>query len=196
MFKVEFDYSQLEKVAQDLGAAIDQIPFSLALAMNEAADVTRKFLITQTWPQHVNARNSSFIAASLTTKDAKANKYSLAVEIYDRLNRGHLEMQARGGTRTPIDGSNLAIPLSTIPKGARGVPARLRPRTMGTKAFKMGDGLYTRDKKGKLKLLYILRSSTAVPKRVPFYEDFATSMSRELQHSLPKAIARAMSTRR
>lgn len=196
MFKVEFDYSQLEQVSQRLGASVDQIPYSLALAMNEAADVTRRFLITQTWPQHVTQRNSSFISASLTTKGAKADKYSLAVEIYDKLDRGNLQMQAKGGYRTPVNGSNLAIPVSTIHRGARGVPARFRPKTLGTKAFKMGDGLYQRDKKGKLRLLYTLKASTVIPKRVPFYEDFASSMSRELMHSLPKAIERAMSTRR
>jgi hypothetical protein len=63
-------------------------------------------------------------------------------------------------------------------------------------AIRIKDALYTRDKRGRLKLMYVLKSRTPVPKRVPFYEDFATSMRRELIVALPIAIAKAMATRR
>jgi hypothetical protein len=62
------------------------------------------------------------------------------------------------------------------------------------------DVLYLRvDKgknKGRLKLMYVLKGRTPIPKRVPFYEDFAASMNRELQRTIPLAVARAMATRR
>ena len=192
---VEMDFSDLEQAAKNLGASTDQIPFALALSLNNAADITRKLLITATWPQHIHQRNASFISASLTTRGARANKSDLTVEIYDKLNRGNLEMQSLGGVRAPKGGSNLAIPVSTINRTSKGVPARLRPKNLPT-AVRKGDALYARDKKGKLRLLYVLKTATKIPKRVPFYEDFALSMQRELVRGIPLAVARAMATRR
>jgi hypothetical protein len=189
------DYSEVEATALALGAAADQVPFAMAIALNRAADVTRNFLAKATWPQHVNARNGSFIMASLTTKESRASKQSLAVEIYDKLDRGNLLKQAMGGTRAPMGGSNLAVPASTISRTQSGVPARFRPKNMPT-AVRKGDVLYSRDRKGRLTLLYVLKPKTNIPKRVPFHDDFATSMLRELARTMPLAIERAMRTRR
>jgi hypothetical protein len=196
MFKIEFDYAELSKAALSLNeAAESQIPYACALALNRSADVTRNLLIKTTWPTHVTARNPSFIAASLTTKEARATKSMLSVEIYDKLNRGNLQMQAKGGTRTPKGGGNLAVPVSNIKRTSRGVPSRLRPRNLKV-AVKRNGMLYSKDSKGRLKLLYALKPTTKIPKRVPFYEDFTASMAREMNRTLPLAIAHAMKTRR
>lgn len=195
MFKIELDFTELEQAAIKIGAAADQVPYALSLAMNRAADVTRNLLITSTWPQHVQQRNNSFIAASLTTRDARASKGSLSVEIYDKLQRGNLVMQSKGGTRAPQGGSNLAVPASNINRTSRGVPTRLRPKNMPT-AVRKGDVLYAKDKKGRLTLLYVLKPATTIPKRVPFYEDYANSMSRELVRTIPMAVEKAMATRK
>ena len=195
MFKIEFNYAEVEKTALSLKAAADQIPYACALALNRAADVTRNYLIKATWPTHVKQRNASFIAASLTTKESRANKSMLSVEIYDKLDRGNLVMQALGGTRTPKKGGNLAVPVSSIKRTSRGVPSRLRPRNLKV-AVKRNGMLYAKDSKGKLKLLYALKPTTKIPKRVPFHADFHASMSRELNRTLPMAIKKAMATRR
>jgi hypothetical protein len=195
VMKLEFDFDDFVKQAAAFDIAADQMPYAFALALNRAADVTRNLLIQTTWPQHIKQRNQSFIAASLTTRDARASKQSLSVEIYDKLDRGNLQMQAKGGTRAPMGGSNLAVPASDVPKTSRGVPSRLRPKNMPT-AVRKGDVLYARDKKNRLKLLYVLKPTTKIPRRVPFYEDFATSMFRELARSIPIAINQAMATRR
>ncbi len=192
MIKVEFDFNELGKFASSLGARADQIPYALALAMNRSADVTRNFLIKQTWPTHVTQRNASFIAASLTTKQARASKQSLAVEIYDRLNRGHLQMQAKGGTRLPLKG-RLAVPVTGVPRSSRGVPQRLKPRNLKN-AIEIRGNLFTRDGRGRLKMVYALKQQTKIPRRVPFYEDFAASMERELRRTIPLAVQKAMST--
>jgi hypothetical protein len=192
--RVQWDFSDWQQTAMAIGAAENQVPYAMALAMNRAADITRSFLIRHTWPGAIKQRNASFIAASLTTRGARANKRSLSVEIYDRLNRGNLLMQALGGVRTPRGGSNLAIPASDIPRSGRGVPGRLRPRNMGNRAFKLRDKLYTRTTKGRLKLLYALKHATPIPRRVPFHADFAASMHREMMRTLPAAIQRAMGT--
>ena len=122
-------------------------------------------------------------------------KGSLSVEIYDKLDRGSLQMQAKGGTRTPHGGSNLAVPSSGVTRTSRGVSSRLRPKNLPT-AVRKGDVLYAKDRKGRLRLLYVLKPATAIPKRVPFYEDFAASMTRELVRTIPLAVQKAMATRR
>jgi hypothetical protein len=193
--RVEFDIVDLVKYSTALGARIDQVPFALATAMNRSVDITRDFLVKVTWPTAIDARNPSFIAASLTTRQAKASKTSLSVEIYDRLNRGNLLMHATGGTRTPLGGGSLAVPSSKIPKGARGVPKRLRPKNLKN-SFKRNGMLFTRDKKGKVTLVYALKKATVIPKSVPFYEDFAVSMAREMRRTIPLAVAKAMKTAR
>jgi hypothetical protein len=195
MFRIEFGYRELEDYAKQLGARVDQIPFALSLAMNRSADVTRNLLIRQTWPNHVHARNPSFIAASLTTRDAKATKSSLAVEIYDRLDHGQLQRQAKGGTRTPHKGANIAIPASSVPRTSRGVAKNFKPANLQN-SFKRKGMLFVRDKKGKVRLVYTLKHQTHIPKRVPFYEDFHASMQRELTRTIPMAVAKAMSTAR
>lgn len=198
MLKIEFDFTDWERQAKSIEGAADQLPYAMSLALNRAADVTRQFLIKATWPQHVHQRNASFIAASLTTKDSRASKQSLAVEIYDKLDRGNLQMQAKGGQRAPRGGSNLAVPASSIPKSSRGVPGNLRPKNLQPDlTFKKGDVLFSKNKRTRrLRLLYVLKHSTKIPKRVPFYEDFAASMQRELHRTMPMAMAKAMATRR
>jgi hypothetical protein len=195
MFKVEISYLNAAQVARSLGAAADQIPYALSLALNRSADVTRNLLIRQTWPSAIHQRNSSFIAASLTTRESRATKSSLSVEIYDKLDRGNLQMQAKGGLRKPRSSGTLAIPASDINRTGSGVPKRLRPANLAN-SFRMKGKLYTRDGKGRLKLVYTLKPSTNIPKRVPFYEDFEASMRRELLRTIPLAVEKAMRTRR
>ena len=194
MIAVEFDLSDVTKYAQSLGAAADQIPYAIAIALNRSADVTRNFLIRETWPQHVQQRNASFIAASLTTRDARATKYSAAVEIYDKLDRGNLYKQAKGGTRAPRGGANLAIASSQITRTPHGVPTNVKPANL-VNSFRVRDVIYQKDKRGRMRLMYVLKHQTPIPRRVPFYEDFAASMQRELTRTIPLAVKQAMSTR-
>jgi hypothetical protein len=197
--RFEFDFSQLEKMALSMGAAADQIPFALSMALNRATDITRNLLVRHTWPSSgIKVRNPAFINAALRTQEARATKGSLVTEIYDRFaasgrDAGHLMKQAKGGVRIPR-GSKLAIPVSSL-KSGRGVPNRLKPKVLGDKAVRKGDLLYVKER-GRLKLVYVLKPATKIPKRVPFYEDYEASMSREMQRLLPLAVRHAMATRR
>jgi hypothetical protein len=203
MLSIGIDWSDAQRVMSNLQAAEDQMPFAMALALNAATEKTRKHLITETWgaAHGIKVRNQSFIAASLTTKGTRATKRQLETEIYDRLQRGHLMMHAKGGQRVPQGRAHMAVPVSSVQRTGRGVPQNLRPKAMGTKLFPLKGGspdrLYTRDKRsGKLKLMYVLKTRTRIPKRVPFFEDYRMVMSRELMRALPIAVERAMSTRR
>lgn len=200
MFGLEIDMSEVQRVVRSLRGSVDQIPYAMMLALNDATEKTRQHLIKTTWPSSgIKVRNASFIAASLTSRDYRATKTVLSTEIYDRLRRGHLAEHAKGGVRV-AKGRNLAVPSRNVPRTARGVPKGLRPNVLGTKLFPVKGGrkdlLYTRDRRGRLKLMYVLKSNTRIPRRVPFYEDYEASMRLELRAALPLAVARAMATRR
>ena len=195
MLGLSIDYSDVRRVMGNLKIAEDQIPFAMALALNDATKVTRAFLVRHTWPGHIKQRNASFISAALTTKFA--TKTNLSTEIYEHprmQGRGHLMLQAKGGTRVGKGGS-IAVPVSNVPRGARGVPQRLRPKNLQN-AVRIKDALYTRNARGKLQLMYVLKKATRIPRRVPFYEDHAASMRRELRRSIPLAVQKAMATAR
>ena len=193
MFRVSIDMSDIERMARSLQVAEDQIPYAASVALNAATEVTRTHLIKTTWPSHIKQRNSTFLAAALTTKGSRATKGNLTSEIYDRLGRAHLSLHAKGGTR--VGSGMLAVPTSKVPRTARGVAQRLRPRNLAN-SVRIKDAIYTRDRRGRLKLMYVLKATTKVPKRVPFYEDYERVMRTELMRALPAAFAKAMATRR
>lgn len=198
MIDIQFDLSEFERKAKQLHAAIDQVPFALALAMTEAATITKQALVEE-WPKHVHERNRNFIGAALRVKPA--TKRDLSVEIYDRLGRAHLELHADGGSIEAR--GNFAIPVeSNVKRGAHGVPKRKRPRSLSN-AFVAdlhgkGPALWVRwgAKGRKLRLMYVFRRATPVPKDMPFRETFSAIMRKELRESFPAALARAMKTRR
>jgi hypothetical protein len=168
-------------------------------ALDEATKIAREHLITKTWPGHIKQRNASFIAAALITRDSRASKQSLSTEIYENpkmQGRGHLLLQAKGGTRTPKGRAHMTVPVTGLRGQSGAVPSRLRPKALGSRGIRIKDALYTRDRKGRLKLMYVLKTATKIPKRVPFFEDYQTVMSRELNRLLPIMIEKAMATRR
>jgi hypothetical protein len=194
MITFEIDMEDVKRVAQSLHASADQIPYAMMIALNDATEVTRNFLIRHTWPTHIKERNTSFIAASLTTRDTRASKTNLSTEIYDRLDKGHLTELAKGGIVAPRR-RHIAVPVSSVPRSSRGVPKGLRPRNLPN-AIRIKDAIYTREKGGKLKLMYVLKPKVKIPKRVPFYEDYEMIMRRELSHAVPRAFEKAMRTKR
>lgn len=50
MMAIEIDMKEVQRVARGLGAAANQIPYAMMLALNDATEVTRSFLIRHTWP--------------------------------------------------------------------------------------------------------------------------------------------------
>lgn len=196
MITLELDLSAFQLRAKELGGQIDQLPYALAMAMNDAAFKTRAALIEQTWPSHVTVRRPNFLRAALRVE--RATKRTLSVAITDVLQRGSLALHAQGGIKRGK--TRLAIPEKSL--GAKrtgsGVPRRLRPRNLPN-SFRKGDAIFQRvgaKKKPRLKLMYVLTHSARIRRDVPFVEDFRRMMSAELSRSFPAAMAKAMATRR
>lgn len=192
---IKIDLTEVEKIATGLGAASDQLPFIMSLALNKAAFAARKELVSSTWPRSIVQRNKSFINAALRVRTSTKN--DLSVEVFDYLGRAQLLRHAKGGTKLP-KGRNLAIPSRNIKLGPKGVPVSKRPRNLKN-SFVRNNKIFQVVGKGKtrrVKLVYFLRPSVRVPKDVPFYEDFQKTIRRELENNLPQAVVRAMSTRK
>jgi hypothetical protein len=199
MFVVEFNLSDFEQYAAELGAYADQVPFALANVMNSAAFKAREVWVQSTWPKSVKVVNPAFMNASLRVE--RASKFSLQVALYDSLKHDYLQRLAKGGVKRPHSARTLAIPNpNQIRKGSRGVPKSQSPSAIIAKTPKHAlritpRGLYVGEG-GSLKLMYRWKDQVATPKRVPFYEDFDYVMRQELRTGFNAALARAVRTRK
>lgn len=189
-----FDMRDFERATRRLGVAFDQMPFAISGALNDAAKATRAFLIADTWPKHVNVRNTRFLGAALRTKFATKN--DLSVEIFDNLGRGHLALHARGGQKPTR--SRLAIPTAAVARGSSGVRQSQRPANLRRKVVKGGLIFQAvgRGRAAHLQLMFKLTRSARIKADVPFAEDFARVMAREAQAAFATRLRQAMATRR
>ena len=204
MISLQISMKDFERKARELSAAVDQVPFALAQAMNDALKATRKQIVTETWPQHVQMRNTQFLNAALHMNFA--TKYSLTVMLSNQggavpPSRGNLAAHAEGGTKLPTHGGNLAIPLkSWVRYGAHGVNKAMLPaniiRTTPRRALRITkDGIFVGEG-GRLHLRYSFKPSAQIKPDVPFHDDFARFMTEEMKLAFPRRLADAMATRR
>ena len=194
-FEVKFDLDDFLEQADAIGGALDQVPFALSRALNDAATEARRSLIDETWPDHVTVRNSGFLRWALHTEFS--TKQNLVVSVEDRSGRARLKMHDEGGVKTPR-GENLAIPVGAFPHGAHGIPTAQRPAFLARKVV-IGNRIYQRVGTGansRLRLMYVLKPSANQPADVPFTEDFETSMRRSAREHFPERMRQAMRTRR
>ncbi len=179
MLDLTFNFTDFERKAQEIGGAIDQLPYALSVALNDIAFKARDSLITETWPKSVTVRNRSFIRAALRVE--KATKNNLTVAVADTLGRAHLGMHAKGGMKQAR--GRLAVPTIRVARGASGVRQSQLPRNLKNIVVK-GNLIFQRvgrGKNAKLRLMYKLQPQARIKKEVPFIEDFQRVMRREME---------------
>lgn len=196
MIDIRFDMRSFEDMVTALDrAARDQLPFALSVMLNEAAKVTRLYLVDTVWPAHVQVRNTRFLGTAMRVK--WASKGDLSVEIFDRLGRAHLKLHAEGGTKQAR--GMFAIPQpGVIKRGSRGVPASQKPSNL-PRSYRQGNRIVqkeTKRKGGRARTAYALSAIVRQPKDVPFYEEFGTRFILECQRLFPITFAKAMATAR
>lgn len=199
MIDLRLDMRHFERKAQELNGALDQVPFAIANALNTAVFAARKVLVTETWPGAVTVRDKRFLSAVLRVD--VANKRRLVVEIYDSTpdQRAHLGLHARGGVKRAK--KRLAIPpAGTVRRTARGVAKADTPRAIIQRTPKRALRITPRGifvgEGGRLKMRYSFHQAARQPADVPFHEDFRDTMVRRLRVEFPKALRKAMRTRR
>lgn len=197
MFDIKIDLTPFLVQTYRMNAAIDQMPYALSRAINDAANDAYQYLIEETWPKAVKVRNASFLRWALRTKFS--TKYDLRVEVYDNTSdqRAHLALHAEGGIKTPKH-TEIAVPTTAVHRGSGGVFKNQRPHDMPNKVVK-GNKIYQSIGRGKnkhLKLMYVLTPRARQPKDVPFHEDFEAIMMESAQKHFKDRMMQAMSTRR
>jgi hypothetical protein len=193
MFEIQIDAKPFEDMVERMGAAMEQMPFALSRALNDAATNAKQVLVNETWPSHVTERNKGFINWALQIE--RSTKYNLTVAIYDRSEgRGHLMLHAEGGTRTGR--GRLAIPTAAVTRGAHGVRANQKPATMTQKVV-TPNAIYQRQNRGKkLVKMYTLKATVQQPADVPFEQDFETAMRESVTANFPQRMREAMASAR
>ena len=201
MIEIKLELSQFADAAKRMGAAVDQVPFALSRALNDAAIHTRERLIHSTWPEHVKQRRSNFPGAVLRVE--RSNKIDLTVAIRDISDRGqgHLYQHAYGGTKVPR-GQHLAIPLASWVKyTASGISKRMRPKAIVEDTPKRAlriipnKGIFV-GKGGRLHLRYSFKPTATIRADVPFEQDFRRYMIDKIDEQFPIRLGEAMRTRR
>lgn len=191
---ISFDMRDFERAADAMRAARDQVPFAVSQTLNAAALATQKRLASDTWATHTANRNKQFIRNALQVEFA--SKKQLRVSIFDRLNRAHLAEHAKGGT---VRGKgNLAIPTSRVPRTSKGIRQSQKPANL-KRSVRKGDLIFQavgRGKNQRLQLMFKLQPAYRIKPDVPFHRDFNRFMREEMQREFPKAMAKAMRTRR
>ena len=188
------DLSAFERRARELDGQIDQVPFALSKAMNQAARETRQKLISETWPRAVTVRKPNFLRAALMTE--WATKANLTVAIVDVLDRAHLSLHAKGGTKQGK--GRIAVPTAAVRRGASGVARADRPRNI-KRVIVRGNLIFRAEGRGKasrLRLMFKLIPNARIKKDVPFIADFERLMTQSIRDAFPDAMAKAMASRR
>jgi hypothetical protein len=195
VIQISLDMRDFERATQAMGAALDQVPFALSQALNDAAKTARAEIVDTVWPRSVTVRNRAFMGWMMRTDFA--NKHNLKVRLYNREPREFLPRQAEGGTKRPHQGKQIAIP-GTIVKRARGrggVPSNLKPRMLPN-SFKRGNAIFQRVGKEHIRLMYVLNDQASVRKSFPAYETWDHVMRSEVMRAFGPRMQRAMRTRR
>ena len=193
----------------------NQLPFAMAMTLNDVAKDVRADTIERGWPSDVNVRNNNFMKAALTpissrNKDVWATKRNLRAVVGNtrpRMQRDYLQRLTTGGTKTPR-GRNLAIPARDLTNRTKGGAVRKadRPRQLLnrkkvfiTKLAKSGQEAIVR-RVGKerypLQMLYILEPSGRIKKQFSFYDDANKTARRAMGKHFDRNFKKAKTTAR
>jgi hypothetical protein len=194
---VDFNVDDFKAASELMKGAASQLPYVIANLLNDGAFKTRQVLVNNTWPTHVQVRNARFISAALRVE--KASKNNLEVAIYDSIGHAHLQAHAVGGTKR-VSGPRIAIPdADNIRVGANGVFKSQTPQAIIARTPKRAlritrAGIFV-GRSGRLRRMYVFRSSIPIQATVPFYQDFKYIMNNTIRTGFADAMNFALKKR-
>ena len=150
----------------------NQIPFAASKALNDTAFEVRRFVVGPLWNRSFpQSRNKRFPHVAFRVK--RASKRNLRSEVFDRLNRFFLPLHITGQDKR-ARGGRLAIPNTQhVRRTATGrIPKRQQPANLPNSFVAdmgRGDALYQRQRDGSVKLMYVLRDTSRIDARFPFF---------------------------
>lgn len=198
--QLSIDVRDIAQAADDMGYAVDQVPFAAAKMLNYGARLARAEMIENTWPRSVTQRNATFLRGAAFGYGAMkwATKNDLTVEMRDISGRANLAAHAEGGVIKPLKRSHLAIPVkSWVRRGAHGVVKGMTPSDMLAKknVVLLAKGIFERIG-NRLHLRYSFKSEAQQPADVPFYETWERQMNFAFNELFDDVFKAAMRTRR
>jgi hypothetical protein len=200
--EIKVDMGDVLRLADQLGVAAREIPYSMSRSLNSALFDIRSEFIDHTWPDHVTVRNPSFLRYVLRVEtSSKYNLRGAIKEIEETSNP--LMDHAKGGTRTPAKAREFAIPTTEYAQGkqtSRGLRASARIRALlasvPRRALRVtSKGVYV-GKGGRLELVFAFKPRIEMKADVPFFETFETEVRKRFWDKLPEWLIRSLRTRR
>lgn len=197
---LSFDLREFKRAAKQFGAAADQVPFALSVALNDAAEETQE--------AETREIDASFDRSTPFTRKAVgrtyAKKRSLRVEVFIKtIQAKYLGLEVEGGVRTPkkralpVPGKGMKLNrYGNMPKGAVGKRAAKANTFVGKPHGRDDDlpaGIWQRTKKG-LKLLVLFTDKQTYRPRYDFYGKFETAMRRELPPRIADGVRKVIKT--
>lgn len=177
-----------------------QLPFATSLALNATIKDVRRRIVFSTWPKAFTVRNKPFPGVVFRMKFS--NKSTLEAMVFDQLGRDFIERHVTGGTKRPVSGANLAIPLNVRRTGGGRIPKSMKPRTLTAKKStrivrgKSGHNLIVETYKGDTIVRYVLSPAAKIEARFRFYEDAIDTVNRVINGHWNTSMRRAIRTKR
>jgi hypothetical protein len=200
--EIKVDMGDVLRLADQLGVAAREIPYSMSRSLNSALFDIRSEFIDRVWPDHVTVRNPSFLRHVLRVETS--SKYNLkgAIKEVERTSNPLLD-HALGGVRTPAKAREFAIPTSAYAAGkqtSRGLRAAARIRELIARTPRRSLRITSRGvyigRGGKLELAFAFKPRIEMKADVPFFETFETEVRRRFFDKLPEWLIRSLRTRR
>ena len=195
VMQVSVDIRQAKKRLKK--AQRKQIPFAASKALNDTAFTVRKFVVNTLYPRSFrHARNRRF--PNVAFRVQRATKRRLRARVYDRLDRYFLPLHETGRDKRARSGK-LAVPIQAQRTATGRIRAADQPNrlTEGFVADLKGKGpaLWVR-RRGRLKLMYVLKSTTPIDQRFPLTRLGEAKGRQVWPRHFRRALRRALATAR
>lgn len=171
-----------------------QVPFALSRALNDTAVQAQKDLVKGIQIRF-NSRKKWWIKGSRRTgirvDFSNKNRKPIMASVYT--NAYFAELQEKGGTKRPVNGSVLAVPTDRAPKSLRRSDGIARAKQKST-VFVSKKGVFQRMSKNKLKPLFTWARVANVTPRFKFNITVTTSVKRWFPIYFRKRLDQAIAT--
>jgi len=169
------------------------MPFAIAMALTHTAKDAQKRLIADL-PAHFTIRDK-WVSRGIRIVPARKNDPVAEVGSKDAF----MARQAIGGVKEGKDGM-VAIPIAARANPRRKTRPSKWPKALlrkdrhfiGSAAGKLG--VWKKSKRGRLKLMWLLREKVNIPARWPFLDTVSDVVRKEWHRNAWKALERAVKT--
>ena len=181
-----------------------QVPFIAATALNDVAFKARASIIGQ-MPSIFDKKPTTFTLQAIAVDKATKSDLTATVRVKDA-QAAYLKFTEAPGTRVPINGGSLPIPVNIQTNASGNIPRNKIAQVLTKPGYFVATikgvrGVYQRpgkgNKTGKLKLIALLVTSEHFDKpKLQFVERVDAVVQAEIEGALQRALAKALASAR